>query len=232
MGYCYAQRSRGLEVVIKLLDASTSTGEVSVTMRRADGAVGYLKGDVLQTLVDARGRNLAAHVDAAVDVLLQEGASRILVLGFGGGAASTMLHQAGASVVSVDRDPCAKPLAELFFRAPPCLKVIVSDATAYVEQARAASFDGMFIDFQDSCATPAAYLSASFWRAVGRVLKPGRMMIVNLTDWLYDGSDWADFRRALGQGGFDAVALSHEYGDGNRILVSSTLSQSIDKLVS
>lgn len=218
--------------MIKLLDASTSTGEVSVTMRRADGAVGYLKGDVLQTLVDARGRNLAAHVDAAVDVLLQEGASRILVLGFGGGAASTMLHQAGASVVSVDRDPCAKPLAELFFRAPPCLKVIVSDATAYVEQARAASFDGMFIDFQDSCATPAAYLSASFWRAVGRVLKPGRMMVVNLTDWLYDGSDWADFRRALGQGGFDAVALSHEYGDGNRILVSSTLSQSIDKLVS
>ena len=171
-------------------------------------------------------------MDAAVDVLLQEGASRILVLGVGGGAASTMLHQAGASVVSVDRDPCAKPLAELFFRAPPCLKVVVSDAAAYVEQARAASFDGMFIDFQDSCVTPEAYLSASFWRAVSRVLKPGRMMVINLTDWLYGGSDWTDFRRALGQGGFDAVALSHEYGDGNRILVSSTLSQSVGELVS
>ncbi len=201
-------------------------------MRRADGAVGYRKGDVLQTLVDARGRNLAAHVDAAVDVLLQEAASRILVLGFGGGAASTMLHQAGASVVSVDRDPCAKPLAELFFRAPPCLKVVVGDAAAYVEQAGAASFDGMFIDFQDSCVTPKAYLSASFWRAVGRVLKPGRMMVLNLTDWLYDGRDWADFRRALGHGGFDAVAVSHEYGDGNRILVSSTLSQSVGELLS
>lgn len=218
--------------MIKLLDAPTSTGEVSVTMRRADGAVGYLKGDVLQTLVDVRGRNLAAHVDAAVEVLLQEAASRVLVLGFGGGAASTMLHQAGAMVVSVDRDPCAKPLAELFFRAPPCLKVVVSDAAAYVEQARAASFDGMFIDFQDTCVTPDAYLSASFWRAVSRVLKPGRMMVINLTDWLYGGSDWTDFRRALGQGGFDAVALSHEYGDGNRILVSSTLSQSVGELVS
>lgn len=218
--------------MIKLLDAATSTGEVSIAMRRTDGAVGYRKGDVLQTLVDARGRNLAAHVDAAVDVLLQEAASRILVLGFGGGAASTMLHQAGASVVSVDRDPCAKPLAELFFRAPPCLKVVVSDAAAYVDQARTASFDGMFIDFQDSCATPAAYLSESFWRSVGRVLKPGRMMVINLTDWLYDGRDWADFRRALGQGGFDAVALSHEYGDGNRILVSSTVSQSVGELLS
>ncbi|MBT9471959.1 MAG: methyltransferase domain-containing protein [Pseudomonadota bacterium] len=218
--------------MIKLLDAPTSTGEVSVTMRRADGAVGYLKGEVLQTMVDARGRNLAAHVDAAVDVLLQEAASRILVLGFGGGAASTLLHQAGASVVSVDRDPCAKPLAELFFRAPPCLEVVVSDAAAYVARAMAASFDGMFIDFQESSATPEAYLSASFWRAVSRVLKPGCMMVVNLTDWLYEGRDWADFRRALGQGGFDAVALSHEYGDGNRILVSSTLSQSVSELVS
>lgn len=218
--------------MIKLLDAGTATGEVSVAMRRSDGAVGYLKGDVLQTLVDARGRNLAAHVDAAVDVLLQEAASEILVLGFGGGAASTLLHHAGARVVSVDHDPCAKPLAELFFRAPPCLKVVVSDAAAYMEQAGAAAFDGMFIDFQESSATPEAYLSASFWRAVSRVLKPGRRMVVNLTDWLYEGRDWTDFRGALGQGGFEAVALSHEYCDGNRILVSSTLSQSVGELLS
>lgn len=53
-------------------------------MRRQDGAVGYLKDDVLQTLVDARGGNLAPHVDEAVSVLQQTAARSVLVLGFGG----------------------------------------------------------------------------------------------------------------------------------------------------
>lgn len=215
----------GPDHVIRLLDIATSTGEVAVTMRRDDGAVGYLKDEALQTLIDARGRNLAPHVDDAVEILGRKAPGSILVLGFGGGAASTMLHRAGARVVSVDLDPCAKPIAELFFRAPPCLDVVVEDAEAYVQGAPEASFDGAFVDFQDSPTTPAAYLRSSFWSALAEVLKPGGVVVVNLTEWLYGGGDWRAFQLALMGGGLDAVALGDEHGAGNRILVSSPLAQ-------
>lgn len=209
--------------MIRLFDVQIPTGHVAVSMRRDDGAVGYLKDDVLQTLVDAQGRNLAPHVDEAVAVLQRTSASRMLVLGFGGGAASTLLHRSGAKVVSVDRDPCAKPLAELFFRAPPCLEVIVSDAETFVSQAEPASFDGVFVDFQDASEPPCAYFSASFWRSLSALLKPGGLVVVNVTEWLYAGEAWRDFQLALIGGGLDAVALGDEHGEGNRILVSSPL---------
>ena len=207
--------------MIPLRTVQTAGGEVAVILRRSDRAVGYVKDGVLQTLIDARGHNLAPHVTAAVDVLLQEKVRQALVLGYGGGAASTLLHRAGVDVFAVDCDPCAKPLAQLFFRAPPCLDVAVSDAAAYVERAAGASFDGVLIDFQDSFETPRAYLSQSFWRAVERVLRPRGMVIVNVTRWLHGGRDWGAFQAALGLGGFDAVALSDEHGAGNRILVTA-----------
>lgn len=206
--------------MITLFDTRSLTGHVAIAMRRDDGAVGYLKDDVLQTLVDARGRNLARHVDDAVAIFRKATVSRILVLGFGGGAASTLLHRTGAKVLSVDREPCAKSLAELFFRAPPGLEVIVSEAEAYVGQAEPASFDGVFVDFQDSPAPPAAYLSAPFWRSLSAVLKPGGLVVVNITEWLYCGDAWRDFQLALIGGGLDAAALGDDQ-NSNRILVSS-----------
>lgn len=207
--------------MIPLRTVQTAGGEVTILLRRADRAVGYVKDGVLQTLIDAAGRNLAPHVNAAVDVLLQEKVRQVLVLGHGGGAASTMLHRAGVDVFAVDSDPCAKPLAQLFFRAPPCLDVVVSDAAAYVELAAAASFDGVLVDFQDSIETPRAYLSPSFWRDVARVLRPRGMVVINVTSWLHGGCAWRAFQGALGLGGFDAAALSEEYGAGNRILVTA-----------
>jgi len=212
--------------LIRLFDVQVATGQVAIAMRRSDGAVGYLKDDVLQTLVDARGANLAPHVDEAVAVLQRTAASRMLVLGFGGGVASTLLHRSGAKVVSVDSDPCAKPLAELFFRAPPCLEVIVSDAEAFVSQAEPASFDGVFVDFQDAIEPPDAYFSAAFWRSLSTLLKSGGLVVVNVTAWLYGGKAWRDFQLALLGGGLDAVALGDEHGDGNRVLVSSPVSAS------
>lgn len=194
---------------------------VSVRMRRESRAVGYLKDGVLQTLVDAHGRNLALHIDAAVEVLALEKVRRVLVLGFGGGAASTLLWRRGVEVVSVDRDPCAGPLARLFFRAPPDLPVIVEDASTYAARTPDGAFDAVLVDFQDSPAPPAAYLDHRFWADAARTTKPAGLLLVNVTDWLYDSPEWTMFRRALATAGLDSVALSEEFESGNRLLVTA-----------
>lgn len=199
---------------------ATSNGEVEVALHKADGSVSYRKHGFTQTWLDARGRNLADFIDAAVELLLAGAPRRVLVLGHGGGAASTLLDRADVEVVSVDCDPAAERLARLFFRAPPHLRVVVDDAARYVERAARASFDGVLVDFQDSAATPEAYLSAAFWRALGRLLRPQGMMVLNVAEPLSREPSWTAVRAALQDGGFDSVALSDAYASGNRLLVS------------
>jgi spermidine synthase len=210
--------------MIELHRTRTAHGEVSIALHSRDGAVGYLKNGIVQTLIDARGRNLAVHVDAAVELLKENEATRVLVLGYGGGAASTMLHREGMDVVSVDCDPCAERLARLFFRAPPCLDVVVDDAANYVGAAAPASFDAVLVDFQDSAAIPIAYLSEGFWRASVRLLRPRGMLLANITEWLHLGPDWLVFRGALAAAGLGAVSLSEDFGSGNRLLIFSSVS--------
>lgn len=207
--------------MISLHRTQTSSGEVSIALSKRDGAVGYFKDGHLQTLIDAHGGNLAPHVNAVVQVLTQEATEQVLVLGHGGGVVSSMLHRLGMNVVSVDCDPRAGNLARLFFRAPPCLDVVVEDAATYVGASPPACFDAVVVDFQDSLVTPAAYLSEVFWLGVERLLRPQGAVLVNVTNCLHFGPDWRAFQRALADGGLDAVALSDEFETGNRLLMTS-----------
>jgi len=208
--------------VISLHRTRTAEGEIAIALDKEDGSVGYFKDGTLQTVMDARGRNLAPHLDAAVEVLLRETAQRALVLGHGGGMASSMLYRAGLDVITVDRDPRTPGLARLFFRAPPCLNVVIREAAAYVAEAPAAAFDGVLVDFQDSPVTPSAYLSPSFWKDLVRVLRPGGLVLVNVIDWLHLQADWSRVRVVLASAGLDSIALSDRFTCGNRLLVTAT----------
>lgn len=207
--------------MISLHRTQTAKGDVSIALHKRDRTVGYFKDGHLQTLVDARGRNLAPHVTAIVDLIAQEAARRVLVLGHGGGTISSMLHRRGMDVVSVDCDPRAENLARLFFRAPPCLKVVVEDAAAYVDKAPPACFDAVVVDFQDSPVTPNAYLANAFWRGVGRLLRPQGLVLITVTSALHQGVDWGEFQCALAAAGLDSVALGEMSETGHRLLVTS-----------
>jgi spermidine synthase len=202
------------------LNWATLGGEVEVVLHKADGSVSYRKHGFTQTWFDARGRNRADFIDEAVELLLSNAPKRVLVLGYGGGAATGLLDRAGVEVVSVDRDPAAERLARLFFRAPPDRRVVVQDAARFVEQAPRAWFDGALVDFQESPAAPEAYFSAGFWRALGWALRPGGLMVLNVAEQLREEPTWTAVRTALQAGGFDSVAVSDAYASGNRLLVS------------
>jgi predicted membrane-bound spermidine synthase len=206
--------------MIELHRSKTAGGDVSVTLDRATGAVSYLKRGTVQTMVDAQGRNLTPQIDEAVKLLSRAGVGRVLVLGHGGGAASTLLYKSSVEVISVDCDACAEGLGQIFFRAPPSLSVVVADASDYVRDAAPASFDAVLVDLQESTATPDAYLSGEFWNAtVGLVRAPG-MVLTHVARALIAGPDWPRFRSALSEAWLDCVALSEALDGGSQLLVS------------
>jgi predicted membrane-bound spermidine synthase len=201
--------------------AQTDRGEVSVALHLRDNSVGYYRDGRLQTLIDAQGQNLAGYVDAAVARIRGHGAQRVLVLGHGGGAASTLLHRRGIEVTSVDVDPLAERLGRLFFRAPPTLPFVTAEAGAFVTASAASEFDAVFVDFQDSTKPPADYLAPAFWRQVGRVLRPGGQVIVNVTDYLWNGPNWPACLEAIGAAGLISVPLDGVYDTGNFLAVAT-----------
>jgi predicted membrane-bound spermidine synthase len=201
--------------------AQTVRGEVSVALHSRDGTVGYYRDGLLQTLIDAQGQNLAGYVEAAVARISEQGARRVLVLGHGGGAASTPLHRRGIEVTSVDVDPLAERLGQLFFRAPPTLSVVTAEAGAFVVASPAATFDAVFVDFQDSATPPDDYLAPAFWRQVARVLRPGGQIIINVTSYLWDGPDWPACLEAIGAAGLIPAPLEEVYDSSNFLMVAT-----------
>ena len=206
--------------MIHLHRTTSERGEVAVTLDRATGVVSYRKAGVVQTQVDGRGENLSPFVAKAAKLLKQEDIRRVLVLGHGGGAISSLLHKRGLDVVSVDCDACAEGLGRLFFRAPPSLSVVTDDAASYVSRATPASFDAVVVDFQDAAATPAAYLAKAFWKDIVTLLRPPAVTVVHVTSALHLGPDWDRFRRACLGAGLDCLALSDPFPDGDRLLFS------------
>ena len=206
--------------MIHLHRTTSERGEVAVTLDRATGVVSYRKAGVVQTQVDGRGQNLSPFVAKAAKLLKQEDIRRVLVLGHGGGAISSLLHKRGLAVVSVDCDACAEGLGRLFFRAPPSLSVVIDEAANYVVKATPASFDAVVVDFQDAAATPAAYLAEAFWKDTVTLLRPPAVTVVHVTSALHLGPDWDRFRRARLGAGLDCLALSDPFPDGDRLLFS------------
>jgi predicted membrane-bound spermidine synthase len=207
--------------MIVLHRAQTDRGEVSVALHSQDGTVGYYRDGLLQTLIDAQGHNLAGYVEAAVARIYGHGAQRVLVLGHGGGAASTLLHRRGIEVTSVDVDPLAERLGQLFFRAPPTLSVVTAEAAAFVAASASNNFDAVLVDFQDSAKPPADYLAPAFWRQVGRVLRPRGQVIVNVTSYLWDSPDWPICLEALATAGLISTPLGDVYDGGNFLMVAT-----------
>ena len=195
------------DAMIVLHPAQTDRGEVSVVLHSQDNTVGYYRDGLLQALIDAQSRNLAGYVAAGVTRIFERGAERVLGLGHGGAAASTLLHRLGIELTSVDVDPLAERLGQLFFRAPPALFVVTAEAAAFVTTSAANDFGAIFVDFQDSTNPPADDFSAGFWRQVDRVMRPEGQVIINITNYLWDGPDWPGCVEAISATGLNSVPL-------------------------
>jgi spermidine synthase len=208
--------------VIPLTRVRAASGEIVIARRRQDGAVGYWKRGHLQTLVRADGENEADFIATAVRLISAGQPSRALVLGFGGGVASTLLDRQGIEVVSIDSDACARGLATRFFKAPLHLKVITADAMAFLHTIPSGSFNAALVDLQDSKVVPPAYTSPQFWSALVHALTPDAQIVLNATAWLWRSELWEACQFALGEAGLIIRDLSQPMLWENRLLTTKT----------
>lgn len=208
--------------MIPLTRVRAASGEIVIARRRQDGAIGYWKRGYLQTLVRADGENEADFISTAVRLISAGQPSRALVLGFGGGVASTLLDRQGIEVVSIDSDACARGLATRFFKAPLHLKVVTADAMSFLHATPLGLFNAALVDLQDSKAVPPAYTSPLFWTSLVRALTPDAQVVLNATAWLWRSEHWVECQRALGEAGLITQELSQPMLWENRLLTTKT----------
>jgi hypothetical protein len=64
-------------------------------------------------------------------------------------------------------------------------------------------------------------LATTFWRQIGRVLRPGGQVIVNVTSYLWDSPNWLLCLDALGAAGLISAPLGEVYDTGNFLMVAT-----------
>lgn len=133
-------------------------------------------------------------------------ASRVLLLGLGGGSVVATLRQEvgyAGHLTAIELDPVVIQLADQEFDLRPDaqLDIICADAFAWLPTAPAASYDLIIIDLFIDLELPAGLRTAAFWHDVYRVLPPGGYVLFNsltAVPLLIEGTPVADFLISLG----------------------------------
>lgn len=164
--------------MITLARRQTEFGDARVVMNRTTGSVFYYHGDSCQSEADRNGISLAPYIHAIYDLLFQQQAQRILMIGCGGGTLGTMLARAGRTVVIVDDDPHAITIAKRYFALPFEVACHIADGLAFLDQNRAA-FDAVVVDAFIGEQIPDHICSHGFFQAADRALRPGGSILIN-----------------------------------------------------
>jgi spermidine synthase len=113
---------------------------------------------------------------------------RVLLLGVAGGAVVHLLrrHAAPDEIVAVDRDAVLLDVAREWFDVEgPDLRVVCTDAADWVRRHATERFDMVVDDlFGEEGGEPvrAADLGDDWWRRLGRLVRPGGLLVVNFAE--------------------------------------------------
>jgi len=121
---------------------------------------------------------------AMLGLALVPAPQRVLVVGLGGGSLPMFLRSVFplVQIDAVDIDPAVIEVARRFlgFREDPLLRSHAVDGRKFVETARAASYDLIFLDAYSAEAVPLHLATREFLLAVLRALQPEGLVVSNL----------------------------------------------------
>ena len=127
---------------------------------------------------------------ALIGLAHQGGPRRVLMVGLGGGAFSTLVHRAlpDATVDVVEVDPVVVAAARAHFglREDARYRVHVADAADWIGRDQG-TYDFVLLDAYAGEGIPAPLGTAAFFRAVARRLAPGGVVAINIAEMRAEG---------------------------------------------
>jgi spermidine synthase len=152
-------------------------GEIEIVECSSDGTRIYFEEGVRQSQATPDGESVFTYVKLMDELLYR--ATKILVLGCGGGNLATRLVRLGKRLTIVDNNPISFVIAHKFFGLPDDLPCMVSDFRKFIYQDDA-FYDGIAIDvggpgFQFNDA-----FNAETCDAIRARLAPGGRIVMNV----------------------------------------------------
>src|SRR5229473_653533 len=152
-------------------------GEIEIVECSWDGTRIYFEDGVRQSQATSDGESVFTYVKL-MDELLHR-ATKVLMLGCGGGNLATRLARLGKNLTIVDNNPISFVIAHKFFGLPDDLNCMVSDFRNFIYQDEAL-YDGIAIDIGG----PGFQFSDGFdietCEAIRARLAPGGRIVMNV----------------------------------------------------
>jgi spermidine synthase len=165
--------------MITLERRETAYGTITIYRRKLTGAVVYYQGSYCQSEADPAGVSCATYIHALFDLLQQNEASDVLMIGCGGGTLGTMLARVSRRVTVVDVNGDAFDLARRYFALPPDVCCEVGDGRNYL-LSHAKQYDAIVLDAFQADEIPQHLRSPGFLRLAAKRLRPRGMFLVNV----------------------------------------------------
>lgn len=149
-----------------VLDVAESVfGRIQIVQRRLSGSLMYIQGGCNQSEADWDGISLASYVHALYGLIVEAGASKVLIIGCGGGTLATMLSRAGRNVTMLDINPISFTLARKYFHLQSSVECHVTDGRSFLRSS-GRIYDAIVLDAYNGDRIPDHLQSPSFFRLV------------------------------------------------------------------
>jgi spermidine synthase len=152
-------------------------GEIVIWENQANGSRFYYEGNIFQSHSCSAGDSQFTYVKMMAEFLNK--ASKVLVLGCGGGNLATMLTRSGQSVTVVDHNATSFAIAREYFGMPADIPCFTEDFRRYL-LAETTQFDGIAIDVGGPGFCFEEQFDPATCRSIKKRLAPGGRIIMNM----------------------------------------------------
>ena len=165
--------------MITLERRETECGTITIYRRKLTGSVVYYQGSYCQSEADRAGVSCASYVHALFDLLLQNDARDVLMIGCGGGTLGTMLARVSRRVTVVDVNGDSFDLARRYFALPPDVSCRVADGRDFLFS-HAEQYDAIVLDAFQADEIPHHLRSLAFLKLAAKRLRSRGTFLVNV----------------------------------------------------
>ena len=226
VGYSGVVKDRRTEFSggVQIFRGNSNFGQLQVLQTKLGDRLYYLNDYLTQNGYDPDHKKSINMFTYMLHDLARAYAPRVdnvLCIGMGVGIVPMQFAREGAKVDVVEINAAVVPVAEQFFNFEPQLvNIVIGDGRQFLNQG-ARKYDAVILDAFLGDSSPSHLMTREAFSAMGRVLKPGGVLVINSFADFDPGKDFfaASLHKTL-KAAFKSV-LIHADGRGNTFFVAS-----------